>query len=112
MQDMEAEMPTRVRKGGKNENRQTGNMAWGEFVHFTSRPVDGVPDPHLHAHCFVFNTTFDQEEDRWKAGQFRELNRDAPYFEAVFHSRLRRRLGRSWAADRTHQERLGASRCR
>ena len=88
MQDMEAEMLTRVRKGGKNENRQTGNMPWGEFVHFTSRPVDGVPDPHLHAHCFVFNTTFDQEEDRWKAGQFRELNRDAPYFEAVFHSRF------------------------
>ena len=54
MQDIEAEMATRVRKGGKNEERKTGNMVWGEFIHFTSRPVDGVPDPHLHAHCFVF----------------------------------------------------------
>ncbi len=68
MHDIEAEMATRVRKGGKNENRVTGNMAWGEFVHFTSRPVDGIPDPHLHAHCFVFNTTFDDKEQSWNGG--------------------------------------------
>ena len=88
MEDMEAEMKTRVRASGRNEDRTTGNMVWGEFVHFTARPVGGVPDPHLHAHCFVFNTTWDGEESRWKAGQFAELKRDAPYFEAVFHSRL------------------------
>ncbi|QDV90908.1 Multifunctional conjugation protein TraI [Phycisphaerae bacterium RAS2] len=92
MQDMEAEMQTRVRIGGKNADRATGNMAWGEFVHFTARPVNGVPDPHLHAHCFVFNTTWDAEESRWKAGQFAGIKRDAPFFEAVFHSRLARRL--------------------
>lgn len=84
---------SRVRKSGKNEDRTTGNMVWGEFVHFTSRPIDGVPDPHLHAHCFVFNTTFDKQEDSWKAGQFSSLKRDAPYFEARFHVRLARRLG-------------------
>jgi conjugative relaxase-like TrwC/TraI family protein len=92
MHDIEREMQTRVRKAGKNEDRTTGNMVWGEFVHFTSRPVDGVPDPHLHAHCFAFNTTWDNEEQAWKAGQFRNLKRDAPYFEAVFHSRLGHRL--------------------
>lgn len=92
MQDMEAEMSTRVRKGGKNENRRTGNMVWGEYIHFTSRPVNGVPDPHLHAHCFVFNVTHDDKEQTWKAGQFRELKRDAPYFEAVFYSRFAHRL--------------------
>ncbi len=92
MRDMEAEMQTRVRKGGRNEDRTTGNMVWGEFIHFTSRPVDGVPDPHLHAHCFAFNTTWDEQESRWKAGQFAGLKRDAPYFEAVFHSRLARRM--------------------
>jgi conjugative relaxase-like TrwC/TraI family protein len=92
MHAMESEMQTRVRKQGRNENRRTGNMLWGEFVHFTSRPVDGLPDPHLHAHCFVFNTTWDKDEQAWKAGQFRDLKRDAPYFEAVFHSRLAQRL--------------------
>lgn len=92
MREMESEMKTRVRKAGKDENRTTGNMVWAEFIHTTSRPVDGVPDPQLHAHCFVFNSTFDQEEDRWKAGQFRELKRDAPYFQAAFRVRLANRL--------------------
>ncbi len=52
-----------------------------------------MPDPHLHAHCFVFNTTWDQAESAWKAGQFAGLKRDASYFEAAFHSRFARRLG-------------------
>ncbi len=88
MADIEAEAQARVRKGGKYADRATGNLAWGEFIHFTSRPVDGVPDPHLHAHCFVFNATWDAEEGAWKAGQFRGIKRDAPYFQAVFHSHL------------------------
>lgn len=92
MEDIEDEAKARVRRGGKNEDRGTGNLIWGEFVHFTARPEDGVPDPHLHAHCFVFNGTFDQTEDRWKAAQLGDIKRDAPYFEAVFHSRLARRL--------------------
>lgn len=92
MHDMESEMQTRVRSHERNEDRTTSNMVWGEFIHFTARPVDEIPDPHLHAHCFVFNATWDSEESRWKAGQFAGLKRDAPYFEAVFHSRLARRL--------------------
>lgn len=92
MQDIEQDAQARVRKGGKNENRTTGNLIWGEFVHLTSRPVEGTPDPHLHAHCFVQNVTFDREEGRWKAGQFRGLKADAPYYEAIFHARLGHRL--------------------
>ena len=92
MRNMESEMQTRVRKAGENGKRTTGNMLWGEFVHFTSRPVGGVPDPHLHAHCFVFNVTWDKKEAAWKAGEFADLKRDAPYFEAKFHSRMARRL--------------------
>ena len=68
MREMEAEMKTRVRTGGQDINRTSGNMVWAEFIHTTSRPVDGLPDPQLHAHVFVFNTTWDQEENRWKAG--------------------------------------------
>ncbi len=92
MREMESELKTRVRRSGQDENRTTGNMVWAEFIHTTSRPVDGVPDPQLHAHCFVFNSTFDQNEDRWKAGQFRELKRDAPYFQAAFRVRLANHL--------------------
>jgi conjugative relaxase-like TrwC/TraI family protein len=94
MRDMELEMKTRVRTGGDNVDRTTGNMVSGEFVHLTARPVGGQPDPHLHAHCFVFNSTFDPVENRWKAGQFGDIKRDAAYFEACFHSRLTGNLGK------------------
>src|SRR5438876_8173694 len=92
MREMEAEMKTRVRKERMDSDRTTGNMVWAEFIHTTSRPVGGVPDPQLHAHVFVFNTTWDEEEGRWKAGQFRELKRDAPYFQAAFRVRLAGKL--------------------
>jgi conjugative relaxase-like TrwC/TraI family protein len=93
MRDMESEVKTRVRKGGKNEDRLSGNLVWGEFVHTTARPVNGIPDPHLHAHAFVFNVTFDDKENRWKAAQFGDLKHDASYFEAKFHARMAWRLG-------------------
>lgn len=88
MKDIESDAQTRVRKQGRDDDRNTGNLTWAEFVHFTARPVDGIPDPHLHAHCFTFNQTFDSQEDRWKAVQFRQLKQDAPYYQAIFHSKL------------------------
>src|ERR1700751_5143225 len=45
MREIEAEMKTRVRMGGKDEERTTGNGIWATFYHTTSRPVDGLPDP-------------------------------------------------------------------
>jgi len=93
MESIEKDMYARVRKGGKSEDRKTGNLAYAEFVHFTARPVkDMAPDPHLHAHCFVMNATHDNVEDQWKAGQFGNIKRDAPYFEAMFHSHLAKSL--------------------
>jgi len=92
MVEVENGVQARVRKSGTNENRETGNLAYGEFVHFTSRPVDNIPDPHLHAHCFVFNATYDNTEQKWKAGEFGQVKKDAPYYEAVFHSSLAERL--------------------
>ncbi len=92
MREIETEMKTRVRKGRQDTDRTTGNMVWAEFIHTTARPIEGLPDPQLHAHVFVFNTTWDDEESRWKAGQFRELKRDAPYFQAAFRARLADRL--------------------
>lgn len=92
MRSMECRMKTRVRKGGQCFDRLVGNMGWATYVHLTARPVLGVPDPHLHAHCFCFNAVFDQMEDRWKAGQFREIKQEAPRFQALFRSMFARRL--------------------
>src|SRR5438093_10044038 len=41
MREIETEMKTRVRKGGKDEDRVTGELTWADFLHTTSRPVDG-----------------------------------------------------------------------
>ncbi len=92
MRAMEAEMKTRVRTKGRDAERVTGNWVYAEFVHTTSRPINGIPDPQLHAHCFVANGTFDAEEGRWKAGFFRDVKRDAPHFQACFRVRLANKL--------------------
>jgi conjugative relaxase-like TrwC/TraI family protein len=92
MHEMEADMQSRVRGGGRQEDRDTGNLLWAEFVHLTSRPVGGVPTPQLHAHCFTINATFDRHEGRWKAGQFGKIKGDAYYWQAVQQARFARSL--------------------
>jgi conjugative relaxase-like TrwC/TraI family protein len=93
MKDIEADIVTRVRKAGQYDERHSGELIWADFVHQTARPVDNaLPDPHLHAHCFVFNATYDHEEKVYKAGQFRDIKRDMPYYQARFHKRLSDRL--------------------
>jgi conjugative relaxase-like TrwC/TraI family protein len=92
MRAMEAHMKTRVRTDGQCFDRLVGNMAWATFIHLTARPVLGIPDPHLHAHCFCFNAVFDPVEDRWKAGQFREIKQQAPQFQALFRNLFAGRL--------------------
>src|SRR5207247_7033700 len=78
--------------GDKDEYPVTGNESWTQRNHTTALPVHGVPAAQLHAHVFTFNSTWDEEERRWKAGQFRELKRDAPYFQAAFRVRLADKL--------------------
>ncbi len=92
MREVEGSAQTRVRAKGRDDNRITGNMVWAENIHRTTRPVDGVPDPQLHAHAVVFNATFDEKENRWKAIQLGDVVRDKGYYQAVFHSRLAGKL--------------------
>jgi len=74
MLELEKFAETRVRKSGQNNERVTGNLVTACFRHDTSRELD----PHLHTHCVVFNATFDQTENRWKAlqpaGMYRAQN--------------------------------------
>ena len=88
MKDMEKEARVRVTNGDAFETVKSGNLLGGVFIHTTARPVNGVPDPALHAHPFVFNHSWDEEKQQWKAVDFGNLKRDAPYFEAVMDARL------------------------
>lgn len=118
MDSIEEATHTRVRKGGKNEDRKTSNLAYAEFVHYTARPVDDKsdPDPHLHAHCYTMNLTYDPVEEQWKAGQFGEIKGEAYFYEALFHSHLSKSLtdlgldiardGKFWTIEGIDQETL------
>lgn len=92
MTEIKASMQTRVRRGGESRDRTTGNMVWASFTHYTARPVDGQIDPQLHQHNFAFNATWDEKEQRYKAGQFGDLKRNAPYFQATANGRLAGKL--------------------
>jgi len=105
MEELEQEAATRVRAGGRDSNRTTGNLVWAEFIHFTARPEDGTPDPHLHGHCFVFNATFDPVEQKWKAGQFGDIIQNASYYRraAFFHGPWRKKTAKREAVANTCQ---------
>ena len=94
MKHVEKDFATRVRVGGKDEDRITGNLVGMHVIHRTTRPnkQDGLPDMALHSHVVIFNATFDAVEDKWKAGQIGEIKHDACYYEALYANRLAHNL--------------------
>ncbi|MEO0514743.1 MAG: MobF family relaxase [Planctomycetota bacterium] len=92
---MERETEARVRIAQDNPGevpgvteRITGELTYAQFTHLTARPPrnSDVPDPLLHVHAFIFNHTFDPEEMKHKAVDIARIQRDAPYYQAIFHS--------------------------
>lgn len=90
---IEADAMVRVRKDGKYADRKTGELLYNTFYHMTARPVgNNAPDPHVHAHVVVQNISFDVEEGRYKAGQFRTINSKMPLYQTIFHKKLSDKL--------------------
>jgi conjugative relaxase-like TrwC/TraI family protein len=88
MRELENFAATRVRAGGGNGDRSTGNFAAALFTHDTSRALD----PHLHTHCVIFNATFDPVEQRWKALQNYGMLQARKFAENVYYHELARQL--------------------
>ncbi|MEO9592768.1 MobF family relaxase, partial [Rhodopirellula bahusiensis] len=91
--DVEPLMQRRVRHGEHHSSEQkstTGELIYADFLHKTSRPVDGKADPHLHIHAFVINWT--HQDGKHYAGQMEEIVRQRASLQAKFESRLARRL--------------------
>ena len=86
--EFESFAATRIRVGGAQSDRLTGNFAAALFTHDTSRALD----PHLHTHCIVFNATFDAVENRWKALQNYELLRARKFAENAYYHEFAREL--------------------
>jgi conjugative relaxase-like TrwC/TraI family protein len=85
---VEQNIQTRVRIGGLNENRITGNMVYGHFLHRNARPINGYSDPHLHIHAVILNLTYDGVENKWKGVNIRDKKENAPYYQSIFNSAL------------------------
>lgn len=90
MREMERFAMTRVRKKGRSDDRETGNVVGAFFRHDTSRALD----PHLHTHCIVMNATFDPEEKKWKALQNYEMLKAQKFGENLYYHELAKGLKR------------------
>ncbi|MEO1525500.1 MAG: MobF family relaxase [Planctomycetota bacterium] len=91
--DVEPLMQRRVRDGRHANTKQkssTGKLVYADFLHKTSRPVDGTPDPHLHIHAFVMNWT--EQNGTHYAGELEEIVRQRPSLQAKFEARLAGKL--------------------
>src|SRR5438128_6379119 len=86
--ELEGFAATRVRKQGQQLDRKTGNLVAARFTHTTSRALD----PQLHTHCTVFNATFDETENVWKALQAGPMYEAIRYGSEVYRNELARRL--------------------
>ena len=100
MKDVEKDAQTRVRLNGQYDNRNTGNLVWASFLHDDTRPVEQIingkkvhiPDPQLHVHNVIINATHDNQEDKMKAVQFRNMVASLPYYRQLFGSNLAQNL--------------------
>ncbi|MDQ8195654.1 MobF family relaxase [Coraliomargarita sp. SDUM461004] len=88
MREMEQFALTRVRKMGRSDDRETGNVIGASFRHETSRALD----PHLHTHCILMNATFDPVEKRWKALQNFEMLKAQKFIENLYYHELAKGL--------------------
>jgi conjugative relaxase-like TrwC/TraI family protein len=79
---------TQVHRGMDKSERLTGNVVCATFRHDTSRALD----PHLHTHCVMFNATFDETENRWKALSNYEMLQTRKFAENVYYHELARDL--------------------
>jgi conjugative relaxase-like TrwC/TraI family protein len=99
MKKLEEYATTRVREDGKQEDRRTGNLVWYAVEHAETRPVEDeslpvghkwklMPDPDRHVHVVVFNLTWDDAEQKWKAVKFRPIMDLRKFFDRTFDAEL------------------------
>ena len=90
---------TRVRVDGKQEDRVTGILVGYAVEHPDTRPVENesrpeddkwrvMPQPDRHIHVVIFNVTWDDEEQRWKAVKFRPIMDLRKFFDRVFDAEM------------------------
>lgn len=88
MLELECTAAARVRLGGANSDRTTGNVVAAIYHHDTSRELD----PQLHTHAVAANLTFDGTEGRWKALKASAIYEHRSYLSEVCRNALAREV--------------------
>jgi conjugative relaxase-like TrwC/TraI family protein len=86
--ELEGAAAARIRIGGANDNRPTGNLVLAVYHHDTSRELD----PQLHTHAVAGNLTYDGTEGRWKALQASDIYTQRAYLTEVYRNALAREV--------------------
>lgn len=92
---IERDAQTRVRMGGQDTDRTTGEIVYTGVLHTTARPVAGKIDFQPHYHFVVANATYDPVEQRYKALQLQPFSGNGakearPHYTAFFNNQLAR----------------------
>lgn len=98
MERVEHDAGVQARKEGRKTYQQTGKILWSRFDHFTSRPVleksdEGgryISDMNVHSHCIIKNVS--EHNGKYYALDTSVIFRNAPFYEAIYHSTLSKRL--------------------
>jgi conjugative relaxase-like TrwC/TraI family protein len=90
LEEVEERVTTRVRKGGRQEDRVSGNLCWFAFEHPETRPTssDNMPRPDRHIHVVIPSLTFDFVEQQIKAIKWRPTVELRKWFSTRFDLRL------------------------
>ncbi|MEO8663190.1 MAG: MobF family relaxase [Bryobacteraceae bacterium] len=88
LRELETLAAARIRQGGANADRVTGNLVMAAYHHNTSRELD----PQLHTHAVAANLTFDGSEGRWKALQASDIYQRRAYLTEVYRNVLAREV--------------------
>ncbi len=75
------------------ERVNTNNMLVAKVQHSTARPIPGeAEDPHLHTHALIFNITYNENKDKFKAVEFLEIFKQQSKIDKIYKSELAKNL--------------------
>ena len=85
---IEEKAKVRIRKNGANDSAFTGSFLGVKITHLLSR----ADDPQLHSHYEIFNLTYDQNEQKYKALDPLEIYKESQAATLIYRQKLVERL--------------------
>lgn len=99
LKELEQFALTRVRVNGAYELRKTGNILISSVMHATSR----ANDPQLHSHNLVFNVTWDEVEQKFKALEASEIYQQTKFLTEIYRHKLAEKIHTLGYETETHK---------